>query len=452
MPPENREHRGLNPLLAALISLALFVFLTVLGWRVISDEFIRRAIVPGASASLEEMLLSAVLVGGIVIAFLVSLVVYLLLASRRRGERYAERLTHDLAASRQEFRQLYEHSPVPYLLLDSDGTISQPNYAALHLLGYASEELTGKNFFTLLTAEDDPPAQAGAVSPEEVKERFMRSVAVTHEDVRVVTKVGAKRWALLSIFQIGGGRRARRGLATLVDVTEQKEIDRAKTEFVSIASHQLKTPLSTTNWYVELLRNSATGTLNEKQRDYIEKINVWNHRMVELVEMLLNVSRIEMGTLQAVRESVVPNALIRSVLDELAPQTTEKKIVVTYDPATAVEAFQSDPRLLRIAIQNLVSNAVKYTPKGGSVQITVDSSGDTIQVIVADSGYGIPPEAQDKIFTKMFRADNARKIDTKGTGLGLYLSKSFIEALGGTMSFTSVLGEGSVFTITLPRR
>ena len=336
---------------------------------------------------------------------------------------------------------------MPYLLLLPEGKVTRLNHAARRFLGYEAGKSALGDFFELFVAED------GSVSPEEIRERFMRSVAVVNEEVRVVTSAGMKRSALLSIFQLGDrGRGTVRGLATLFDITEQKEIDRAKTEFVSIASHQLKTPLSTTSWYLEMLRDERVGALNEKQRDYAEKIGVWNHRMVELVDMLLNVSRIEMGTLQTMVEEVVPDELIRSVLDELKPQIEEKRLAVEYDAASASEVMVTDPRLLRIALQNLVSNAVKYTPEGGSVRITVAFSGNTTVLTVADSGYGIPPEAQDKIFTKMFRAENAQKVDTKGTGLGLYLTKSFVEVLGGTITFTSKLGEGSIFTLALPRR
>lgn len=437
--------RSIHPLIAALVALVLLALLTLAVRRIISDEFIRAAIEPGATASLQDSLLSFVFVGGNVIAVLAAFVIYLLLAARWRGKHYAERLTRDLAASRQEFQQLYEHSPVPYVLLSPDGMVTQLNHAARHFLGYTADELAKKDFFELLVVEDD------AVAPEEVRERFVRSVAVTGEEARVLTKAGVKRWAVLSIFQIGNrGQHTHRGLATLFDITEQKEIDRAKTEFVSIASHQLKTPLSTSNWYLEMIRDEKTGALNEKQREYVEKIDLWNRRMIELVDMLLDVSRIEMGTLRIAVERVVPNELIASILDELKPHVEAKRLAVRYN-AAAAEPIATDHRLLRIALQNLVSNAVKYTPEGGSVHITVDYRGNAVAFAVADTGYGIPPEAQDKIFTKMFRAENARKADAKGTGLGLYLTKSFVEALGGTVTFTSKLGEGSIFTITLPR-
>lgn len=172
--------------------------------------------------------------------------------------------------------------------------------------------------------------------------------------------------------------------------------------------------------------------------------------MNELVHTLLNVSRLEMGTLPVTYEPTDMAKLCDSVLEEITPEAQATGVTLTKDYGTVL-SFSTDPKLLRIVIQNLVSNGVKYTPSGGSVTLRLAQRGRNLSVTVSDTGLGIPPEARDKIFTKLYRADNARQKVPTGNGLGLYMSKAIVETLGGTISFTSETGKGTVFTITLPQ-
>jgi signal transduction histidine kinase len=238
-------------------------------------------------------------------------------------------------------------------------------------------------------------------------------------------------------------------------MTKEKEIDKAKTEFVSLASHQLRTPLSTVNWYAEMLLAGDAGELGEKQKKYLDEVYRSNQRMVELVNALLDVSSLELGTFVIDPERVDICKLAENVIDEQRPQIDMRKIRFSFSCDKNVSFMQADPKLLRMVMQNILSNAVKYTPEKGRVElnVSVDNDKQDLQIKISDTGYGIPKNQQDKIFTKLFRADNVRDKDTDGTGLGLYIVKSIVENSGGKVWFESAGGvgnKGTTFFVTLP--
>lgn len=246
------------------------------------------------------------------------------------------------------------------------------------------------------------------------------------------------------------------------DITKEKQVDKAKTEFVSLASHQLRTPLSTVNWYAEILLDGDAGKLNKEQEKYMKEIYIGNQRMVELVEALLNVSRLELGTFAVDPEKVNLKDLVKSVIKEMEPKIKEKEQKMKTSCARNFPTIKADPKLLRIVLQNIISNAVKYTPEKGEVDVkikTIKAGGkvdnkkineDSVFIKVSDTGYGIPKPQQDKIFTKLFRADNAVEKESEGTGLGLYIAKKIVNNSGGKIWFESKKNKGTTFYVTIP--
>lgn len=242
----------------------------------------------------------------------------------------------------------------------------------------------------------------------------------------------------------------------LEDITEARAIDKTKTEFVSLASHQLRTPLSTINWYTELLLSGDAGKLNPEQTEFLEDIITSSKRMSSLVGTLLNVSRIELGTFAINPEKTDLCEIVKDEVEDLKVQFEDKKIefemLLNLNPAIVFV----DPKLMSIVVQNLLTNAIKYNPSGGKVTLSVDKKESTEEVVltVTDTGYGIPKENQDKIFTKMYRADNAVAIDAEGNGIGLYMVKSILETSGCTISFESPIkgkDNGSAFYVNIPK-
>ncbi len=252
------------------------------------------------------------------------------------------------------------------------------------------------------------------------------------------------------------------GIVVVRDVTEDKLVDKAKTEFVSLASHQLRTPITSIRWYSEMLLGNKIGPLNEKQLDYLTEIEKGSARMVTLVNALLNVSRLELGTFVIEPKEVDLESEMRDVVREMAPLVETKKIRVDENFVGVPITTMADTRLLNILLQNLVSNAVKYTAPGGKVSLGLErlAPGATVDdrsfkkagilISVTDTGFGIPEEAQGRIFTKLFRADNARESDTDGTGLGLYIAKSIVDSVDGQIWFRSKEGVGTSFYVLLP--
>lgn len=234
------------------------------------------------------------------------------------------------------------------------------------------------------------------------------------------------------------------------DITHEKMVDLAKTEFVSLASHQLRTPLSSINWYAEMLLAGDAGQLNEGQRSFVDEIYIGNQRMVELVNSLLNVSRLELGTFAVDPEPTDIIKTAQSILNELQPSIIKKKIKITPQFDKSLPIIQADPKLLRIIFQNLLSNAVKYTPEEGAISIKINQDTKNILIEVADTGYGIPKQEQPRIFEKLFRAENVRQKDTEGTGLGLYIVKSIITQSGGKIKFKSIENKGTTFYLEIP--
>ncbi|MDD3487509.1 MAG: HAMP domain-containing sensor histidine kinase [Candidatus Moranbacteria bacterium] len=232
------------------------------------------------------------------------------------------------------------------------------------------------------------------------------------------------------------------------NLARSRELDQAKTEFVGLASHQLRTPLTAVSWYTEMLLGKDFGKLNPKQEEYLKEIYAGNRRMIDLVDDLLNTSRIDMGTLKVKLENVDLTKTMDITLDELAPQTEKKNLSIRKKYGENLPELKLDPELLGIVFQNIVSNAVKYTPARGSISVGIKKINSHIQVKIADNGWGIPKNQQKKIFTKLFRADNVRKMDTEGTGLGLYIARAIVKKFKGKLWFESKEGEGTTFYIT----
>jgi signal transduction histidine kinase len=231
---------------------------------------------------------------------------------------------------------------------------------------------------------------------------------------------------------------------------ELKSLDVAKDEFVSIASHQLRTPLTALKGYTGMLLDGDPGPINDKQREYLKEIKNANDRMIDLITALLNVSRVDLGVFVVEPEPVNFPKVAESLLKELEMKINDKKLHVNTNFDKDVPLINADLKIIRMILQNLLSNAVKYTPPEGNITLNIKKDNSNILISVTDTGYGIPKAVQSKIFTKMFRADNARQKDPTGTGLGLYIIKATIEQSGGKIWFESKENVGSIFYVAIP--
>jgi signal transduction histidine kinase len=247
----------------------------------------------------------------------------------------------------------------------------------------------------------------------------------------------------------------------LHDITHLKEVDRMKTEFVSLASHQLRTPLTATKLFTEMLFKGYGGELTDQQGKYLEKIKSSTERMVRLVGDLLNVSRLESGEFVINPKPIDLQKLIKEEIEQVEIAHVKKGCKITYSkPKVPLGKISLDPMLMRQIVSNLLTNAIQYSKKPCKVMLglsIVKSSRaakkpDQIKITVKDNGIGIPLKAQAQLFKKFYRADNARKAVADGSGLGLYVVKMILDACEGKIWFETVLGKGTKFYVTFPLR
>ncbi|MFA6909408.1 MAG: HAMP domain-containing sensor histidine kinase, partial [Patescibacteria group bacterium] len=230
-----------------------------------------------------------------------------------------------------------------------------------------------------------------------------------------------------------------------------KEIDQMKNEFISVASHQLRTPLSAIKWVLKMMMDGDVGTLNAEQQDLLAKGYQSNERMILLINDLLNVSRIEEGRFQYRFSHQDLHPIIQRVIDEMSGDIRVRGVKFTYTPpAMPFPRVYVDEQKMHLVVQNMIDNAIKYTPKGGSITVAMRQQKDRVEFSVTDTGAGIPVRQQDRIFSKFFRADNVIRMQTEGSGLGLFIVKNIVESHHGEVSFESKEGIGSTFRFTLP--
>jgi len=228
------------------------------------------------------------------------------------------------------------------------------------------------------------------------------------------------------------------------------EASRLKSEFVSIVSHQLRSPLSNLRWALDLLMSGRMGTIEEEQLEYFKILKENSTRMRELVSDLLIVSRIEMAGMPLKKKNFSLVELTNELIENYKLFAKASNIDVKFEPEPNLPEVFADPNQIKIVVENLLDNAIRYIKDRGEVDISVKRSGANVYFEITDSGVGIPKKDQKYIFQKFFRSENALRYQTQGSGLGLYISRSVIEKSGGKIGFKSQEGKGSTFWLTLP--
>jgi signal transduction histidine kinase len=233
-------------------------------------------------------------------------------------------------------------------------------------------------------------------------------------------------------------------------VTLMQEVDRQKDELLSMVSHQLATPISSMKWYIEMLLDGDAGKLNKEQSEELQTMQRSAADLTDLVSMILDVSRIQLGRMKVDRAKLDLEKFFEEVCTGILNQAKEKNVHFKINRPDKLPTAMLDRRLMRMTLENLLTNAVKYTPKGGDVELTISlPSHERLRYIVRDSGCGIPKQDQEQIFGKLFRASNVRNT-IEGNGFGLYVAKGAVESQSGSISFESAEGKGTTFTVELP--
>lgn len=326
------------------------------------------------------------------------------------------------------------------------------NSAAEAIFGLKAEEVLGRritpqdveNERSRLLAQVMFPSLAPVVIPRSKPGEYPQVADVSFSDpvleLRVTTApVADDRGKLLGFMKIIRNR------------TREITLLRAKTDFITVASHQLRTPISEINWALESL--SQDSSLSDSVREMVKRTLTSTRKLMNLVEDLLNTTRIEEGRFGYNFEPVDIIQFLDKTLAEFMPQVERAGLKLYFDrPKEKLPQLTADPQKLSMVVSNLVDNAVRYNVQGGSITVKVAALPDKpyVEVSVRDTGIGIPSEEVPKVFTKFFRSSNALKFQTEGSGLGLYIARNIIRAHGGEMWAESELGRGSTFYFILP--
>lgn len=355
-------------------------------------------------------------------------------------------VTNDKEQARIE--AMFDHIGTGAVMTDENGMVERINDRALELLGFKREELVGQWFPQVIVALDEQkkiiktlerPITQSFMTGRPVntrtyyrrKDRSLIPVSITVSPIIVRGKpVGA-----IEVFE---------------DVSLELEIDRMKSEFISLASHQLRTPLTAISVYTQMLADGYEGTVSSAQKESLDIILKSVRRMNRLISALLDISKLETGKINVSQSQIELKGVLKTCLKELEQDAINKDIDIVYDLPDKTFAIHSDPLLVGEVYSNLISNAIKYTPRDGNIKLSLREKNGQYIFSVKDNGYGIPSEFQSKIFRKFSRAPNAETVDTSGSGLGLYMAKEIANILNGKLWFKSIENKGTSFYFALP--
>ena len=340
------------------------------------------------------------------------------------------------------------------VLIDGEYRVALANPSVARMFGMTSDELVGKDLRAVITLwKKDKDIIPPSMWPTEEVFLTKKVINGTLDDNLSISteRHPQKTPVVFSIAPLSGGLS---GVVIIFrDASRDRELDEAKAGFISVASHQLRTPLTSIRWYSEMLLSQDAGPLNDSQKDFMNEIHGGAERLYQTVDLLLGISRVESGKLKADRTPIDIGAFTGEITKELGSQIDLKNINLTVvPPAREPVIVWLDSLTLRQVILNLLSNAIRYTNERGLIEIKwwMGDEGREVVYMVHDNGIGIPEAQRARIFSKFFRAENARAQVPDGSGLGLALVKNLVESWGGRVWFESFPGQGATFFFTVP--
>ncbi len=349
-----------------------------------------------------------------------------------------------------------------------DGVTTSWNSGATRVFGYRAEEAIGQPVSIL-----DWPEEAGQLEP--LLERVRQGERVDHVEMPLRHKDGRKIIVSLSLSRIYGNNGEMIGIAKIArDITERRALEESraaeerqaraqaeqeaaaqrtqvKQEYLSSASHELRTPLHTILGFSELLADEGNGPLNEKQRKFLAHIQDDSAHLLNLINDILDLDRMEAGGLELNLESLSVRNAVSEAMDAIRPYAESTSVSLREGSDLDLHVL-ADPTRLRQILYNLLGNGIKFTREGGEVSVSAETKDDVVEITVSDTGTGIAPEELGRIFDKFYQTGVVRDGAREGTGLGLTISRQLVEMQGGTIWVDSELGKGSQFHFTLPRR
>lgn len=423
------------------------------GWGVVVSEDVRFAMIPRREALRDTTALAVTVttINVVLLSILFSTLLRVQRLSRGLDAKVVER-TRGLESERARMRAIIENMADGVVVVDHLGRVTLMNPTAERLFGWTSKELTGKAFAKAVPIRDlnqrtIPEARRPVTRALGGKVSGISSTVAAQFYVRKdgtsfpTTSTAAPVWVDGKI--VGA-------VIVLRDASGEFEIDRTKSEFITLTSHQLRTPLTGIQWYVQDMLDGATGKVSPSQAEHLRDIERSTQRMIRLVDDLLRVSQIELGQFSPNIGPLDLAAIARRVTDEVGSRAREKRISILVRSPRSLPKVTADGVVARNVLLSLVSNAIAFTPKGGTITVRVTKEARAVRVSVADTGIGIPAKEKSRVFQRFFRASNAQVFTGEGTGLGLYIAKQLIDLSRGKIGFESEEGKGSTFWISFP--
>jgi two-component system, NtrC family, sensor histidine kinase KinB len=329
------------------------------------------------------------------------------------------------------------------ILVNADFKVTGINPMAGEIIDIEPEKAENRHFLEVVKNEqlfDYIKQSIESGKPPSIDER---------EKVFTVEEDGARRHYQFSVTPIRGKTGSLPGVVLVLrDVTRLAELDRLKSEFVMTASHELRTPLTSIGMSIDLLLESATHKLNDKEQQLLSAAHEDLQRLKLLVSNLLDLSKIEAGKTEMEFSNLPVRLLFEKVVTVFRSQAEEKAVSLFFRVPEGLPNVRADDQKVTWVLTNLISNALRYTPGGGHIDLSAESFGPYVNISVRDDGAGIPYEYQSKIFDKFVQVKSDKALG--GSGLGLAICKEIVRAHGGTIWVDSALGAGSTFTFTLP--
>jgi len=374
------------------------------------------------------------------------------LFSRRMG---LSKLRLELAKQRSDRELLLAAKKMDESLLRSigEGVFAVDSHGRLILLNQRAEECTGVSEEKALSRPFREVLHFDKLGVEDFVERAMQTQAAVQVDGDAVLIKSDGHHISISVLAspVLENEQVRGCIVVFRDTTEQRALDKLKTEFISIASHQLRTPITGLRWYTAALAEGQAGALNPEQQELLKVIEGCVQHMVVLVDDLLDVARLDQGTLKVNLLPVSISEVLAEAARALEGKANKFQVSVVIDEGLAsTPAVRADKALLTEVFRNLLDNAIKYTPEKGSVRMSAQRAEGSLIISVSDTGVGVPAMEMDRLFQKFSRIENPLSNRERGSGLGLYFAKGIIEKHGGRIWVSSNVGEGTTFYVRLP--
>lgn len=356
------------------------------------------------------------------------------------GQFYKRKIAEETQA---ELAAIVTNSPEGMYSVTTDGVIKSWNQGAETIFGWKASEMIGSHIKKLYVSDLNHSLDLFLKKASYGKE-------VENVETEAITKNGGRVWVNRITSIIRNSANKIQGACVIVeDITEKKELEKTKHEFISMVSHELRTPLTSIHGAIALMR--ADGSQSRKVQELMDVAYRNSERLTYLVNDILTIEKFDLGKLTFNYEIASMNTMIDEAVSSVEPLAAKKsiQIIKEIDSYSGHKVRVEKPRIIQVLL-NFLSNAIKFSHEGDNIFVTLTESGDNVRVSVRDEGIGIPEEAQNRVFTKFFQTNVGISGETKGTGLGLYISKTVIEGMGGTIGFESKVNHGSTFYFELP--